>query len=314
MEELQEIMLPPTNNGFNVDNTDEEPPETEWIKECGLDCCPMVQVQGPQPRIYCGHRDCSFGMPIFCTLLTLFPLGVFLFVVRPRIGNVKILYCGLALIFFTLVMFMWSYMGASCMDPGYLPYNWAKTQKFTYTWKEQLSGLAVREDQLEYAKNHRAPFASFSKSAGRFVIRADHICGWISNWVGKRNHKQFIIMNFWGSMYAISLFIFSFFINSSIMKVGSLNFGLMLGAMGIEIVFAFTLFYVFIFTIKDLLSDITKIQKFKHQKGKKIGKCQAMRQVCGEGNVLCWLIPIPAFGPDMTIDAEDVPEEPNEVE
>ena len=41
------------------------------------------------------------------------------------------------------VLFLWSYLGAVCRDPGYLPFDWAHTKRTKYAWHELMAGTAT---------------------------------------------------------------------------------------------------------------------------------------------------------------------------
>lgn len=298
---------------------------------CGIDPCVKIQDKDPVPRSFWGsHELDSICMNVFVSGIIIFVELVHFLIVFPKLAytsnssddgfhySISHVYkyqipC-LALHIFTLILFLWAYFAAACMDPGFLPYNWFETRKTKYNWQEQLSGLAIREDQVQYAYDHRPNIASFSKSAGRFVIRADHICGWIGNWVGKRNHKQFILMNFWGSMYALNLFVWHIPIIQQIMpsEDHSLFFVYILLVFFegcVEIVFAILLFYVFIMSLDDLRKDLTKIKKWKNEKGQDYSCLKATREVFGPGNICCFVFPTPAFS-DVIVFDQQIQESP----
>ena len=289
------------------------PLPTEWEVTTSCCCCsPCVRVHADPERYFWGHWERFVCMPVFVSCISIFTLLVWVFLVYSEYKKTWMRIAAPIEIGFTLVMFAWSYFGASCMDPGYLPFDWVREKRLRYTWQEQLTGLGVRQDQIEFAKNHRPRFASFSKSAGRFVIRADHICGWIANWVGKRNHKQFMLMNFWGSAYALSLFVWNILGASALQPEKLFRMAAILVCFGIEAVFAFALMFVFGYALNDLANNVTKIQKWKKEQSvtnQNYTCMQSMREVCGNGTVLCWCVPIPAFGDDMRVDDELPPED-----
>ena len=287
------------------------PAPTQWEITTRCCCCsPCVRVESDPERQFWGHWERFLCMPIFVSCLVFFTLLVWIFLVYNKYEKRWMRIAAPVEVGFTLVMFLWSYFGASCMDPGYLPFDWVREKRLKYTWQEQLTGLGVRQDQIEFAKSHRPKFASFSKSAGRFVIRADHICGWIANWVGKRNHKQFMLMNLWGSLYSASLFVWNILGAKALHPENLFEMAAVLVAFGTEAVFGFALMFVFGYALKDLANNVTKIQKWKNEQTENGGNytcMQSMREVCGNGSVFCWCVPTPAFGDDMRID-EDLPE------
>ena len=292
------------------DATD-SPEGSEWYISCNCGPTQCLRIKNDKKRrVFWGYLEFGPCMPIFVVILTLLPLGFFVDFVLTGIGIKDQLICSIT-IMISLVMFLWSYFGAACKDPGFLPFDWVKTQRFYYKWEEQLSGLAINERQIEFAmnENNRPKFASFSKSAGRYVIRADHICGWVNNWVGKRNHKQFILMCLWGSIYSFVLIIWDVIFVKNISEKGSIVMLIMLVCFSIELSFGILLLYVFFENLKDLKNNVTTIQKWKELRGQSYGCQQSMREVCGNHCYLCWLIPISAFDKNMIIEADDIPPE-----
>ena len=270
------------------------PEETKFKGDVNCCCCIQMQRTMPASKVYCGYWEATFCMPISVILLILGPFIVFLCVSFVNMtALIKVISLIEILLFMTL--FFVSYFAALAMDPGYLPYDWIKTKKTKYGAIELISGTAIRKDQCEFAEKYRCPFASFSRSSGRFVIRSDHICGWVTNWIAKRNHKQFMLMLLYGGIYAASLFIWQFFGKPG-QNRSSLVTILMLITDSIEFIFGVMLIWTFFANIYDLVSNETQISKYKGVETEKLGCIDSMRQVCGNGNICCWLCPQPAFG------------------
>jgi hypothetical protein len=301
--EIPQAVLP---NGY--------PEPTTWHVTCNMCCCaPCLETETDPPQSFWGHWEVRPGMLIFVSILSMIPFAVFFAITFPKLSQGLQIASGIT-VGITGILFMSSYFAAACMDPGFLPFDWVKTRKFKYTWREQLSGLAVRNDQIEFAKANRPAYASFSKSAGRFVVRADHICAWIGQWVAKRNHKQFLLMNFWGGVFALMMVIWTLFVSKRMIS-GSIYvtiFGLF--GFGIELTFGITMLYVFGVGMNDLRRNVTTIQKWKTLNGQeapeKYSWIHGMREVCGQGTMACWLCPCPAFGDDLMIIEGDLPPEP----
>ena len=246
-------------------------------------------------RFYCNYWEQSFFMPTFVCIMVFYALFCFLFFTLPMLEVRKAIFAFFE-VFLSLGLFLWSYFGAMCMDPGYLPFNWVYSQKCKYTAEELLSGTAITKEQKQFGKAHKLRFAPFSSSAGKYVIRGDHICGWVTNWIGKRNHKQFILMNLYGSIYSISLFVWRFFMKNFPRNHQELAIILTLFSAGLEMMFTFTLFITFLENIYSLASNETQISRYKGETAPSISCCESMEQVCGKGNCIDWMIPKPAFG------------------
>ena len=68
-------------------------------------------------------------------------------------------------------------------------------------------------DQEKFGRQYasRPERSSFASSAGgRFVLRADHYCVWADSWIGFQNHRYFILLTFWATLYCLSWFIFRY--------------------------------------------------------------------------------------------------------
>jgi hypothetical protein len=195
------------------------------------------------------------------------------------------------------------------MDPGFLPFTWVRTKRFWYSWEEQLDGLAVTDAQFAFAcaPENRAPGSSFSRTSGRFVIRADHICGWIGNWVGKRNHKQFMLFNFYGFWLALALFGSAF--GQRGFSFSELPFALIaaeLIAAALEVTMGLSMIAVFVGLLVDLGHNRTKIQRMRNFRGIPGYSCeQSMREVCGEDAIGWWICPTAAFNKDLVVRPDD---------
>ena len=326
-DDIQEPILVESNDNKII--TSEIPLSTKWKVKCSCCCCgPLVEVNVPnkrRKRYFLQGWECRPCMPIIVSCLILYStIANFVCFFPYQYLIAQIILPIFILIFF--VLFVWSYFAAVCMDPGYLPFNWAQTKKFKYSWEEQISGLAICEEQFNYAltKENRPPKSSFSHSAGRYVIRADHICGWIANWVGKRNHKQFILMNLYGGIYALTLSIGPFCVK----KFFSLPLSLMFSgifAFSIDISFAFSLLSMFGNTIVDLYLNRTKLHRMRDEvKDKnqinsktdlnetiyqrKVSMKASMQEVFGNRSYCSWLLPTPAFDDSLIIE-----DDPNEI-
>ena len=101
-----------------------------------------------------------------------------------------------------------NYFLARITDPGFLPFNWSLTKKKTFTQEEMRSGIAITSEQADWAKSHDSPNrAWFSGREGYFILRGDHYCPWVGNFIGLKNHKYFLIGTYSITLYVIFSFI-----------------------------------------------------------------------------------------------------------
>lgn len=272
--------------------------ENEWRPVCSSCKIPLVVLE-PKGRLFFRHWEIRPFMPIFVTILISTGVACFFFLHLPYIEgrNTKIA-CSFFMILFT-VLFFWSYFSSVCSDPGFLPYNWALTQKYWYTWEEQLTGLAQTQEQYDFVKDHpRPPHVSFSRTYGRFVIRGDHICDWISNWVGKRNHKQFILMLVYGSCLTLTMLIGIGLMNDRSKNIGQFGYMMVVVCLVFEILFSILLILTTLLNIYQLLDNKTSIEVWNNRNNQKLGVIRSMREICGQDPIICFLCPTPAFRED----------------
>lgn len=302
------------NSSIYDENTEENGVDpTQWkIKHKCCCCGPYVDVYVPnqkKARHFLRHWECQPTVPIMVTVLAIFCLFVFFYAVEPYCYSIIIQIIAPIVIIISMILFLVSYFLSVCMDPGFLPYDWVKTKKFFYTWQEQLSGLAVTQSQKDFAKvqENRPPHCSFSQTSGRYVIRADHICVWIANWVGKRNHKQFMLMNLWGFVYCALLFGFNFAVKESFFDRKMKFLILQIVSIAIEIMFGGVMICFFFQSLYDLAQNRTKIQKMRGESGDSSYSCMdSMQEVCGTGSKCLWCLPTPAFDENLVI-TNDMP-------
>ena len=243
-------------------------------------------------------------MPFFVLLLVFSTFFLQIFLTSSLYPSKKIHDFSFIELTITLILFLWSYFSAACSDPGYLPYDWIRTKKFYYSWEELIPGIAIREDQFLFAQFHRPPGASFSKYSGRFILRADHLCGWITNWVGKRNHKHFLLLLFWGMIYCGSLIGWQFtFIHWP--QGPKLLFLIFSDSFVCTFLISFVL--IFAEAIVNLIHNQTSIDTWNHRKNPHNSTKDACKEICGDQSILCWLIPIPPFGKNLTIGNDQPP-------
>ena len=295
------------NDSKNSEQIIEEevcPSETKWTVKCRFFGLNYVEIENTSLR-FCNWWQCLPMMPIFVGILIIVMYIQFLFLLYPRCRTFSFKLSGIILISFFGFLFFICYFRTAFTDPGFLPFNWNLTRRFSYSWEEQLNGLAVTKSQVDYAKKHRPPSSSFSTFSGRFVIRADHICGWVSNWIGQRNHKFFFLMTFYGSIYAILLLLWQCFVKDSL--DGWKNIANLV-ACAFQFLFGFFMFGMFVTSFNDLLHSRTQITSYKREETVNEGCFQAMEHVFGYGCKLCWFCPVSPFpnGLDQALNYSDI--------
>lgn len=174
--------------------------ETKY-KIYNICCCKIARIIPVNIFVY-KYWIISPVMPLFASVLMTYSIFFYFFRTFPRLSYIRGIVMSI-LVSFSYIMFMICYYLTMCSDPGYLPYDWIKTKKTKYAWEELLPGTAIRDDQVTFAKSSQLEFAYFSRQSGKFVVRGDHICSFVTNWIGKRNHKYFQLMLFYGSFYTL---------------------------------------------------------------------------------------------------------------
>lgn len=178
----------------------EKPPEpTKWNKLCSF--CGLQLAYVPESReYYLNHWQIEFGYPIGVLFVIHSSYLVCIFCHLPHVRFISTAL--LTAMTISNALFSISYITAILTGPGYLPFSYPAPPI------DHLSGLAVTEDQINYARRQHLPSrCHFCRSARRIVIRPDHRCAWLSSFVGRRNHKLFFLFNFWGVIY-ISMFVY----------------------------------------------------------------------------------------------------------
>ena len=150
------------------------------------------------------------------------------------------------------------------------------------------------------------------KSARRLVIRPDHFCAWFACFIGKKNHKLFMLFNFWGFIY-ISLF-FSSDLYAFILCLQGINsIGTKLIICIIYLMLAFFFLMMtgsFTFeTIYNLSTNITSFEKMSMDRRKishrpKYNCKESWEEVCGP--ISQWYTYLIPWSPYHNVDEYDM--------
>ena len=173
------------------------PPPTKWKKACFL---PFVWMIPETLEFYINTTKCTIYPYVFGVIMVIFDYFWWQKYILPVLPNnfnfLKILE------FIFLALALLSMEIARYMNPGILPWNWALTKKKKFTTKELRDGFAITDEQIDWAKSHESPKrAWFSGGSGFFILRGDHMCGWLGNWVGQKNHRYFVLGLLYGTTY-----------------------------------------------------------------------------------------------------------------
>ncbi|OHT06886.1 hypothetical protein TRFO_24989 [Tritrichomonas foetus] len=146
-----------------------------------------------------------------CTPFCMTLLFLSFFIWKYQIYDILYLEDGFYLVMMT-VLFITSYIAyirTMCTDPGYLPFYYpAHPEKQTYSKEEMRAGHGGKLEQIVWARRQERPGRCvFSKGAGYFVLRGDHFCVWISNWIAIKNHRYFYIFILTASIYLDMVFV-----------------------------------------------------------------------------------------------------------
>lgn len=151
------------------------------------------------------------GMPFFVLFLIVSSFIVNLICTAPKIKYWNLITIPLQLIFGSL--FVYCYIRTITDGPGYFPFYWSLGADAPTDEHLDLhipfnsispSGIISTQEQLEWARSKIKPCRCIvSNSAHRIVLRPDHLCGWTTVWIGKRNYKFFFLFNFYGLFYML---------------------------------------------------------------------------------------------------------------
>eukprot|EP00971_Amphidinium_carterae_P011085 218275-Amphidinium_carterae.1 len=116
--------------------------------------------------------------------------------------QVAALPCTLALFHVAFILAMVAYHQAVVTDPGRIPDSWivpASQEDKVNVWMMVAAMVKERKrttGELRFCskeRKYKPDRAHFCAQMGRNVLRMDHYCPWLSNCVGHRNHKHFLL-------------------------------------------------------------------------------------------------------------------------
>jgi hypothetical protein len=206
-EELEEGLLhsPPA---VEQTATADLPPFTVWERRRCL-CCRTAYVPAID-RTFIADWEVHPVMPFLVTFLIIGSFVTFVLVGIPTFPLIEqyILYPFISL---AAVIFLWAYWRVLAAGPGYFPFywDWARQNAYPKNPDDPWEIAGVHNSQQEQVTwiqiANRPPRSMFSSTARRYVLRPDHLCLWTASWIGKMNHKFFLLFNIYGILYCASV-------------------------------------------------------------------------------------------------------------
>lgn len=252
-------------------------------------CCCIPSVYFPSnDKHFLGHWEYDPEIPIFVILLIVSSYLISIcFSIDSFLVFIAFTFC--------FLLFLISYLKTIIEGPGYFPFYWPN---YFYAPDSTYSGIASTPEQIKYAQSiKRTGRVIFSKKGGRVVLRPDHFCGWTSSWIGKRNHKFFILFTFYGTIYILYFLVLSVY---QVTIEFSYDSPTVPGIILIIYLIIGVLFFFFIISflctnIFGLVSNTTNWESWNNVPSTRFyqGCLLNVEDVCGSSSQwFCWLFPV----------------------
>jgi len=199
------------NDYSSVSNENIEFPgfsEHEMKKVCGIDMIYSPKID----TYYIGEWEVQPLVPfvVLAMIFGTYCMSLYAFFSSIRVLGTIIVLC--LTIFGSLMVT--SYLRLINEGPGYLPFYWEFRDTIDMPFSPRIlensklsppNGILTTPNQYEWAHNGKKPRRCvLARSAKRYVVRPDHLCGWTGVWIGKKNYKLFILFNLYGFLYTLS--------------------------------------------------------------------------------------------------------------
>jgi hypothetical protein len=181
--------------------------------------------------------------------------------------------------------------------PGYVPYNWGKVQRPRCTWADEMTNMVVYQEQSQIARESvRPPRSSFTITARRFVLRADHFCIWARSWIGLKNHRYFLLLTFYAFFYMLSYLGFRAVWVLHIVRLRKWEWIYLIGAVATALITIPGLIGLFHFCrgSRNAIRNATTVEVYKKQIMPELdhGCIANCEEICGPRWLMpCWIFP-----------------------
>ena len=202
---------------------------TEWKHIASFLCCDLNYI--PISKQYYLNSWRIRYFPPFIVNFIIWSSYLVFCLIEQKILHLPAIFVFLITLF--AILFALSYLMIIYEGPGFLPYYYPL--KITHNPNapvDYLSGVVTTVRQEEYVRSKPKPERTdYFSTVKRYVIRPDHFCGWVGQFIGKKNHKLFFLFNLYGVTYITAFLLctgFSFAMVAKEPSASRIQFGILL--------------------------------------------------------------------------------------